>query len=135
MISQFELIWFLKDHCDTNDNKNNQIQFTLTNFVQQTGCWNKVNRIGNINYIIELQADFIWTHCTLTYKLEKKTIQLIVKLGLLKGFELSNTREYFYNIGNIHMELPSTPTLMVTLVLQLLQLRTTAAGWRPLSPP
>ena len=55
--------------------------------------------------------------------------------GLSKGFELGNPREYFYNIGNIHVVLPSTPTLKVTLVLQLLQLRTSAAGWRTMSPP
>ena len=40
----------------------------------------------------------------------------------MKRFELSNPREHFYNTGNIHLVLPSTPTLMVTLVLQLWQL-------------
>ena len=40
----------------------------------------------------------------------------------MKGFELSNPREHFYRVGNIHLVLPSTPTLMVTLVLQLLLL-------------
>ena len=40
----------------------------------------------------------------------------------MKRFELSNPREHFYDIRNIHLVLPSTPTLMVTLVLQLWQL-------------
>ena len=53
----------------------------------------------------------------------------------MKRFELSNPREHFYRIRNIHLVLPSTPTLMVTLVLQLLILVIQQLDGEQILPP
>ena len=50
----------------------------------------------------------------------EKDIDNKTTVNCWRAFELSNPREYFYNIWIIHLVLPSTPTLMVALVLQLL---------------
>ena len=72
--------------------------------------WVKRHEHSNKNFIHQLSKKLYKTNSKIT-------------IYCRRVFELSNPREYFYNIWNIHLVLPSTPTLMVALVLQLLQLQ------------
>ena len=99
---------------------------------EKNWTWHKIHLLKILKVTFQRHQSFIeWTYLDLKCLVSCLQLLLLIDnywkkylynnttIYCRRAFELSNPRKYFYNIWNIYLVLPSTPTLMVALVLQL----------------